>query len=502
MQMKNLNSDFTKTQKAAFLWIWIVLLLVVLYCFKDGISGNDFWWHVKAGEWICTHRTVPVKDIFSWYGIEHDISWIAHEWLAEVIFYQIFRVAGATGIYLFSLMLGICFLGICYLESRRYLGKNFIFCGVFYGIYAVLIYMFFYGRPQIFSFFLLFAELKLLYRFYDDPDDKGVWLIPLFACLWSNLHGGSSCMSYILCLAFLAAGMFKFRVGSVKAKRWSRHHVIKLLTVTITSIAFLFVNPIGINALKYPYINLSDAISMKCISEWEAPDAKDIGQLVLFFLPVALMVVGFMTEEMEIRWIDLLITAMFLYLFFRSKRFIMMWNLAAVFSCMRYVPQIRIKEMTTKAEKRLMTVLMIVTMFLCIYTVGLIVVKIQDGTPMIQTEMSDEMLEAVREESVYALFNEYNFGGELIFHDIPVFWDGRADLFAAADILADAVNLTYLQNTAGTAEDFAAETIEKYGFDSFLLMKERPLCTYLLSHPESYSVRFEDEQAIFFVKIQ
>lgn len=480
----------------------MLLLLIVLFCFKDGISGNDFWWHVKAGEWVCTHRAVPVNDIFSWYGTEQNIPWIAHEWLAEILFCQIFRIAGSEGIYLFSLMLGILFLGISYLEGRQYIGRNVIFCGIFYSIYAVSIYMFFYGRPQIFGFLLSFVELKILYCFYHKSTDKGIYFIPVLACLWSNLHGGSSCMAYVLCFAFLTAGVFEFRVGRVIAKKWDRGSLVKLLTVTIVTVGAILINPIGVNVLKYPYINLSDDISMKIISEWASPDAKEIGQLVLFFLPIALMIIGFITEEVEIRFIDLLILVMFLYLFFRSERFFMMWSISAIFSCMRYVPKIQIREMTTKTEKLLMTVLIVATSAACIYTVSMIVSNIQKGKPMVQTEMSDEMLEAVKKQGAERLFNEYNYSGELIFHDIPVFWDSRADLFAAAGVLEDAANLMYLQNTTGSSEDFADKMIEKYGFDSFLVTKERPFCTYLLSHPECYSVRFQDENAMFFIKIQ
>ncbi len=499
LQMKNLNSGFTKTQKAAFLWIWILLMLIILYCFKDGVSGNDFWWHIKAGEWICTHKTVPKQDIFSWYGMEQHIPWTAHEWLAEVILYKIFQLGGSNGVYLFSMALGVIFLNISYLEGGKYVGRNFVFCGIFYAVYAVIVYMFFYGRPQIFSFMFLFAELKILYRFYDAPKTRSIYFIPFLSCLWSNIHGGSSCMVYVLCLIFLTAGTFEFRMGRVAAKKWDRNSRMKLAVVTITSVLALLINPIGASVLKYPYSNLSDTISMKLISEWSAPDAKDIGQLILFFLPIVLMAIGFITEEMEIRLIDLLIFAGFLYLFFRSQRFIIMWSLAANFCCMRYVPQIRIKEMTTKAEKRLMALLTAATLLLCVCTVGIIAQNIHNGVRMVKTEMSDEMLEAVKEEAITALFNEYNYSGELIFNEIPVFWDSRADLFAG-NILGDASALMYLQNITGNAEDFAEKVIEKYGFDSFLLMKERPLCTYLLSHPEKYSVKYYDGQALFFIK--
>ena len=44
-------------------------IVVILLCFEEGISGNDFWWHVKTGEWICNNQQIPEYDVFSWYGV-------------------------------------------------------------------------------------------------------------------------------------------------------------------------------------------------------------------------------------------------------------------------------------------------------------------------------------------------------------------------------------------------------------------------------------------------
>ena len=131
LQTKNLNSECTKTQKIGFWWIVSVALLILLYCFRNGISGNDFWWHVKAGEWIWENHTVPQKDIFSWYGMEKEIPWTAHEWLAEVLFYLIYRALGTNGIYIFSFVLAALFLVLMLAEGKKYGKDNLIISGLF-----------------------------------------------------------------------------------------------------------------------------------------------------------------------------------------------------------------------------------------------------------------------------------------------------------------------------------------------------------------------------------
>ena len=279
--------------RIACLLIGEAMLAVLLYCFSDGISGNDFWWHVKVGEWIVTHGSVPTTDIFSWIGQQHCIPWTAHEWLSEVVFYLIYSSFGQAGIYLLSIGLAILLTMFMALQVGKRAKENILISGLFFTLFTVLTSLFFYGRPQIFGFFLLFAELKLLYGYMEDASTKSVFFIPLIACLWSNLYGGSACLSYLLCVLFLIASAFRVQLGRVYSERKTKGQICKLLLVTVLSIAGIMVNPIGYRALVYPYINIGNTLQMSVISEWQVPDAKNIGHLVLYFLPIVLMQSGY-----------------------------------------------------------------------------------------------------------------------------------------------------------------------------------------------------------------
>ena len=68
------------------------------------------------------------------------------------------------------------------------------------------------------------------------------------------------------------------------------------------------------------------------------------------------------------------------------------------------------------------------------------------------------------------IFNEYNFGSYLLFHDIPVFIDSRADLYAPEfskkeeDIFMDFINTSSI----GT---FYEDTFEKYNITHVITYK-------------------------------
>ena len=68
--------------------------LLLLGFFK--ISSLDTWFHLKQGElYIATH-SLPAQDLFAF--ITAGREWIKDSWLADVLFYLIFRAAWMPGL--------------------------------------------------------------------------------------------------------------------------------------------------------------------------------------------------------------------------------------------------------------------------------------------------------------------------------------------------------------------------------------------------------------------
>lgn len=485
--------------------VWLVVAFVcsvLFFCFKDGISGNDFWWHVKVGEYICQTHTVPTQDIFSWIGMEYGIQWTAHEWLADVVFYGIYAWSGEAGIYLFSILMAGVLLACLMVEVRQYFSRNLFICGLYFSLLAVVFSLFFYGRPHVFSYFFLFIELKLLFRFTDDPSSKGVYGIPLLTVLWSNLHGGSSNLGYLLCLVFLVCGLCGFSWERLVAVRYSRAQTLKLGLVTLAAAGAVFVNPVGWRVFLYPYQSFGDALSMRMISEWQPPDAKSIGNLLLYFLPIALMTILLMISKKPIRLIDLAVMGVFLLLFFRSARFIILWYIATPFYAFSYIPHSPLKPITKIVEKVAVVTAICALVGLTCY--GGIQAAITAGQKPISVVLDDEMIEVVQQEAPQRLFNDYNAGESLIFNDIPVFFDARADLYAQRHIMEDGISLMFLEQTRTDCVlgSFRADAlIEQYEFDGFLILKSRPLYVYLTERPDEYVCVYQDDTAAYFKPI-
>ena len=86
----------------------------------------------------------------------------------------------------------------------------------------------------------------------------------------------------------------------------------------------------------------------------------------------------------------------------------------------------------------------------------------------------------------------YNYGGELVYYDIPVFIDGRADLYSPHNF-KDYLSISKM-------EVGSIPLIEKYDFDYYLIDRGYPIANYLI-----YSGKFEmvhcDNQICLYKKI-
>ena len=478
-------------------------LLIVIWLYSAEISGNDFWWHVKTGEWIMQHGYIPVSDVFSWLSSSGGLAWTPHEWCAEIIFYVLYHFLGEAGIFICIVLIAMLLNFFSLLLWRREMERNNLFWGIYFIYSAFLTRLFCVGRPQIFSFCFLLAEVALLYRFIDNSESKGIYWIPLIAVFWSNFHGGSSNLSYFLVFMVLVCNCFSFSFGRLESKRFSTKSLMRLGIVFAATVLGIFVNPVGWKIFLYPYEQMGKDIMLKCISEWFAPDVKNLMQLCLLFGPVFLTVVSVILSEKKIRMVDFCFMLFFTYLFFRSVRFIAFYILVAPFWVSHYtVDNVSGRKKSSEKYQRLNFVFCMTVIILALAGTGVGVCEMYSnitGNTVISKVLTEEMLEIVKQENPKRLFNDYDYGGDLIFEGIPVFYDGRADIYVETDVFIEGNSLMQLRWIDNRDENFEPqELLKKYQFDGILINKERPFSVYLNSHPEQFEKVAERGTAVYY----
>lgn len=491
-------NDFTFTkirinQKSlSIFFLLLIPIAVSVFLYSYGLAGNDFWWHIKVGEWICKNNALPSVDIFSWYGINNHIPWNSQEWLADVIFYVIYSIFGEKVFFLFCVFFENIFLAVIILCNYHYIKNRFLFSIIYLCFTSACFTVFIYGRPQIFSGVILFAQLYCLYRYYNKGRLKYIVPVPILTILWSNLHGGSSNLSYILCFIFFLVSLFPFKSYRIANLRKSKKIKVSFLILTFICIAAIFVNPQGVYVFIYPYVNMGNSFMLSVISEWSSPDAKELGQVILYFFPLLLFLLCMILGKKKILLIDGIIVIIFLFLFFRSIRFVFYLYIVVSVVGYKYFPATKIHS-----SKLGSVFAIVVSLIFIVYSYGSLFSEL-NSKQIIKRVLDYKYCELIKEENVKRIYNDYNYAETLIYNDIECFVDARVDLFAD-NIFEDSINLCYLTNMKSPQLSIDPEKlIDKYKFDAVIIQTDRPLKAYLDSNPDEYLLVESDKNTAYY----
>ena len=104
-------------------WLKAAMLLLTAGClfglFSPAVSDTDFWWHLKTGQYIAEHHSLPFPDPVRLYDSPHACRAgrrtvrrfnLTHEWLSQVLMYAVYAIGGFAGIVITRavLLAGLC----------------------------------------------------------------------------------------------------------------------------------------------------------------------------------------------------------------------------------------------------------------------------------------------------------------------------------------------------------------------------------------------------------
>ena len=461
---------------------YVIGFCFVIICFSLFMAmlfhkDSDYFWHVKAGEYMFNNKDILNFDIFSWFM--NGKYWMSHEWAFDYLIYLLKYLFGSSHlfIYPFTCILGL--LLILFFSNKNNFLKNIIFSLVW--LVGFLIFcVFIQARPHMISFLFVALTIWFLYDLFKNENSKKIYLLPIVTLLWANFHGGSSNLSYLFCLIFMIVGLFKFNFGKIEATRLNKKQIIKYLSVALICALVICINPHGVKMLLYPYSNIMDTVMINFISEWQPTVLNNMSHYPYFMLVIFIAFVMLFSKK-KIEFIDLALFGVSVFLGLKSIRFWGYTYILMSYVIFNYVPERKIDMGTTRL------LFMLGSIFLCIFITNFSMLE----TEYNKTTISEVMIETIKKESPERLFNMYDYGGELIYNDIDVFVDGRADLYSRYN-LSDYSNISLLQG------DYV-ELIKKYNFDYYLVTKEYPINMYL-HYSEDYEVVLEEEKMLLYKK--
>jgi hypothetical protein len=487
---------------------------ILLFCLMGGVASllidSDTGWHIRAGDWILNNHRLPTSDFFSFTKAGQ--SWYAWEWLWEVSFALIHRLAGMAGVILGNvLILGLTSVFLLRLVRRRS-KNNLIAVGV--TVLALLgMSLFFLARPHLFSFFFTVILLDVLDRRRDSGHDVP-WIVVFLFMVWANVHPGFV-GGLITLAAYTAADLANALTASEPGRREDLlARFRRYLPLTGACILVPLVNPYGYRLYVHIFSFLSDSSTLYNINEYNVVDFRSppgrMFELMLFLgAPAAISRMlkrDFAVPALFLAWAHLALTAQrnipFFMIVMAAPVTIWLEEMVAAFSraqagdSIRAVAsnrQILAGEMTAEGSIRRFPLLSILTMVLIF-----VLLRTPGSPPKFRPQYNPEIyphdaIAAVRKMGLSTrMVTTDVWGGYLIYRlypDVRVFWDTRLDFYGAP---YNKAAVDALKGYPGWDKTLADNRIT-----AALVPVNQPLAA-LLAQSKDWQVVYKDEVAILF----
>ena len=484
-------------------YLIVILFLIMIMAIRTPLD-SDMWWHLRAGEQTWLDKQVYTTDTFSHTRAGSD--WINHSWLSQVMMYGIFNLGGLTGL---AIWVGICAVisvGILY----KQMDGHPLLRGAVLLFAAVIASVVWAPRPQIHSL-VCFSITSLILNDYRKQKNWKILLLllPLFI-LWGNLHGGYV-LGFILIGAVLTGEILNRVLFLGESLGWP--DLGRLLGISIAGFVFVVINPLGIEIWKIPFNTVAVETLQNLINEWASPDFHYIFQQPMMWM----MLGAFSLMALSGRkpdGVEIVTLAVFSWLALTARRNFGPFALATAPIFGNHLNALLIKWKTTAGDRSDWTRRLSNGMdqdrdlspwlnnLVNLLVIGLLLIAVGWKTNYAVLEKFHEAEEKafpvqavdwLTENEVKGnLFNDYNWGGYLIWHlrDYPVFVDGRTDLFG------DQVLNDYLE-VMGLGDRWEG-TLAEYDIRAILVESDSYLAKFLSL--SNWKEVYRDDLAVIYIK--
>jgi len=534
----------------------LAILGIMIICISTAPIGlqNDTFYTVKIGEHIIETGGIDMKDPFSWH---EGLKYTYPHWLYDVLMYLVYNLGGWNGIYLSTVILS-CILGISvYLTNVKICKNNLISFLLTLGV-MYLCRPYIAARAQLVTFILFVLTIYLIERFLENRKIR--FAIPLFliSILIANLHVAVWPFFFILFLPYIAEWLIcvivdwnllvraqilwnkirsklvlkkhaekkeeynakieelRLRIEKIKiAREENRKNPYKLRVERNKNIKFLIIimlvctlgglcTPRG--TVPYTYLkDTMDGITTENINEHLPLTLIESKEYLCVLLTIAALLIF---TKAKIRLKDVLFIGGLLILSLMSRRQISMFLLIGIFAVNRVITDF-IGQYKAREEIENITTFVTTGTGMILYTIIFILIGIKIIKPSIDSgekyinestypvQAANFILENI-DLSKAKLYNEYNYGSYLLYRDIPVFIDSRADLYdpvfnEGVNVFADFLNIANI----GTYYD---DKIAEYGITHLIMYKDAKLNMFV-SRNSNYVKLYEDSSFVIYERL-
>jgi len=260
------------------LWRILAVGLPMLAALAAPLPSVDLTSQLRAGSEILAHRAIPTVD--TWTFTAAGQPWLDQQWGAQVLLQLVYGATGWTGLVLLrAALVGLAFGLLLATVRRRAPGLGSI------GSTVLVIAAFVVSadalalRAQLFAIVLFAAILYILATRGDRP--RAVWLIPVIAAVWANLHGTFLFVPALCGLAWLA-DLYELAGSPAGEQQRRARDVHRMLIVGLIAAAATLVNPFGPAVWGYVANLTSNPTIASRVTEWQPPSPTTVPGALLW----------------------------------------------------------------------------------------------------------------------------------------------------------------------------------------------------------------------------
>jgi hypothetical protein len=465
----------------------LVILLGAVALFgltRNVVADTDIWWHLKNAELLVKTGSLPMHDVYSFTVAGK--PWINPQWLAELPYYFAWRAIGERGIFLVCILtMQAIIAGVFY---HGYLRTRDVKASFFASFLAlVLAEVSFSARTLLFGWLFFIAEMILLFEFREGKDHT--WLLPFLFCIWINAHG-SWLIGLVFAAAFFAGGCVGGSWGLLQSTRWTARQARKLVCVGALSLAALFVNPYGWRLVAVPFdMAFQQKMATVVNEEWQSTSFHDPrGKLV--FVVISFLVLSSLVRKRRWALTDVFFLLIASYSALAYERFVF---LLGIVICPMLAEDLRLfPAYEKKNDKPLLNALIIAGILLCAVLFFPREAKLREQAAAGYPSRALPYLQSFHPNG--RVLNDFNWGGYLIWNTphIPVFIDGRGDIYDHYGVFADYMSLLHVENSL--------DVLNRYHIQYVFFAKDTSFA-YLMRHTPGWKIDYEDDMAIMLERI-
>jgi len=458
--------------------------LLFLYLGDALLKDSDSFWQIKIGQWILDHHALPYTDFYSFTHFGE--PWISTSWLSQVLFAIAHAQLDWAGpVILSSLAIAIATAIFVYrldahLEPARSVLVALLALALSTGHML--------ARPHILALPVMVAWIGALMAAADRRGSPSWLWLPLMA-LWANLHGG-----FVLGLALIAP----IALEAVWEARADRRIALGLrwMLFGVGALIASCCTPYGWKTLLGAANILSLGRVLSLIGEWQASDFSSftpfegalLGLIAFGFYrglvispPRILLVLGLIWMALtHVRNIEIF-------------AFLVPLVLAKPLGSLS--PSISVDTDAQRGDvllTRHVTALAAVTIVIAAWASTSIYLTRHRFT-FTTTHTPVAAVDLLKQQKAQRVFNAYEFGGYLISRDIPVFIDGRAELYG------ESFEMDFYRATHVPRIDNLEHLLETYRIDTTLLVAKAAVAQ-VMDHLKGWKRLYADDIAVVHVR--